>query len=156
MVGILVVALCSATFFIGRSTVQPIPPAPIKPGIPDTVFVRVEPITGQAHSKPPVYVAELEGIYIVALPDFAEVEVHIDEPYITGDIRATAYPYVENDTLKIENVLEFNIQPLPYEITIHDTIPVLQFVEADVPWIAKPATVATGVSVLWVLLIILL
>lgn len=130
-----------------------------KPGIPDTVRIPV-PVTA-GNSKPEqshtVYTAELEPITIIAMPDYVETEVTIDEPGVSGNIRATAYPYVENDSLKIDLPIEWNIKPRPIEqITRIDTIPVPVPVPADVAWIEKPTTVVGATSLFWLAIIIFL
>jgi hypothetical protein len=116
-----------------------------------------DPISGTQSSGHTVYTAELDSVIcIAAIPAYAEVEVHIEDSIMTADIRATAYPYVENDSLKITNVLEYNIIPAPRPvITIHDSIPYLVMTPAEVPWIEKPAVVAGGtIGIITILLII--
>ena len=160
LVGILGIALLAVIFILGRCSVQPatiLGPIQFKPGIPDTVYITVQPVTGTSSSDNTVYTADLDTVYcIVAMPEYSEATVHIDEPFLSGDIRATAYPYIENDTLKVENQIEYNIQPKPFEVTLHDTIPVPYPVPVEVPWIEHPATVATGVSIGWLAILIIL
>lgn len=70
----------------------------------------------------------------------------MDTKSVVGIIRATAYPYVENDTLKIELPIEFNLTPRAMEIAQVDTFWRTDsvFVERDIPFIEKPAVVASG------------
>ena len=160
LVGILGVALLSSVFILGRCSVQPTivqGPVTYLPGIPDTTYLPLPPTSGVSSGSHTTYTAELDTVYcVVAIPAYAEVEVIINEQYIKGQIRATAYPYIEHDSLKVTNQIEYNLQPKSYEITIHDTIPAPYPVAAEVPWIEHPATVATGVSLGWLALILIL
>lgn len=157
---VIILLLFGAGFFVGRFSHTPqviqTEHLVLKPGIPDTVFVDVPATVG--HSEPEhsttVYTGELEPITIVAMPDYAETEVIIDEPGVEGRIRATAYPYVLNDTLLIDLPIEWNLQAKPIHITQVDTLTVT--VEKPTPWIEEPEVVATGVSLFWLAVIIFL
>ncbi len=131
------------------------------PGIPDTSYTSVEPVRGRDNTLDNVtYVATLPEITIRYMPSYVENEIILpDSGDITGRIRATAYPFIDGDTLKIDLPIEYNLEAKPYaEIIRTDTlfsIDSLFFVE-EVSWIEKPAVVAGGVSALWLLLIIFL
>ena len=130
------------------------------PGRTDTIYVPQPVVAGVDNSILPVtYVAELDEIVIRAMPVYVDNTVEIDTPELTGVIRATAYPYIENDSLKIGLPIEWNIQPRPIEsIARVDSFFVVDsvFVESDIPFIEQPAVVATGTSMAWLLVLIIL
>lgn len=91
------------------------------------------------------------------MPAYVDNEVVIHDSTFDATIRATAYPYIENDTLKIDLPIEYNIQPKPIQqITRVDTTFVPTPVPVDVPWIEQPEVVAGGISIFWLLLGVIL
>lgn len=160
LVLVLVGLLCAGSFYIGRLTSpeKVCPETVVSPGVPDTIYVPSPPTTGTDNTSGPVYTASLDTIYCVAvMPAYVDNEVVIHDSSFDANIRATAYPYIENDTLKIDLPIEYNIQPKPIQhITLHDTIPVPVPVPVDVPWIEQPEVVAGGVSIFWLLLGVIL
>ena len=148
-------------FFIGRSTVQPSfvqGPTEYLPGIPDTVWLPAEPIDGWTNSSQPTYTAELDTVFcIAAMPSMVETIVADTTWQATINIRATAYPWIDDDTLRVDQIIEYSVIPAPMSIvTIHDTLFVPVPTPTEVPWIQKPETVATGVSFVWLAILIIL
>lgn len=160
LVLILVGLLCAGSFYIGRLTSPEklVPHEVVKPGIPDTVFVPSDPTAGTDDTSGPVYTTSLDTIYCIAvMPDYVENVVEVNDSSVTAKIRATAYPYIDNDTLKIYLPIEYNIQPKPIkQITRIDSVFVPTPVPVDVPWIEKPEVVAGGVSIFWLVLGVIL
>ncbi len=160
LVLILVGLLCAGSFYIGRLTSpeKVCPETVVSPGVPDTFFVPSTPTIGTDNTSGPVYTASLDTLYCIAvMPDYVDNEVVIHDSTLDATIRATAYPYIENDTLKIALPIEYNIQPRPIQqITLHDTLEVPVPVPVDVPWIEQPEVVAGGVSIFWLLLGVIL
>lgn len=91
------------------------------------------------------------------MPSLVETIIADTSKIMTVNIRATAYPYINDDTLRIDQTIEYNIIPAPQPVvTIHDTIPYPVPTPMEVPWIERPETVATGVSLGWLAILIIL
>ena len=127
-------------------------------GNADTSYISVPDVGGKDSTIDSVrYITTTEPIIVI--PDYVDNTITIKDSTIQGVIRATAYPYLKNDTLKINLPIEWNLKPRPIEyITRIDTLRIIDsiFVEKEIPFIEKPGVVATGVSIGWILLIILL
>lgn len=82
----------------------------------------------------------------IKVPTLVELVTDKEEPNAHIYIRSTAYPYLQNDSLFIDLVHEYNIQPKGMEIIRIDSIPYPVPVEvpAKVPFIEQPLVVATG------------
>lgn len=96
------------------------------------------------------YVAQTEPVIVLALPDYVENLAQVRDKAVVGIIRATAYPYIENDTLQVELVLEWNLQPRPTEsYSRTDTVFSVDslWFEAEKPFIEEPIVVMTGTFV---------
>jgi len=162
MVILLSILFAGSTFFLGRCTAptKTITQTQIvyKPGVPDSTYGPPTGHSGTTYtpSTPPVYTATLGAITIVAMPDLVETVIADTTEEATINIRATAYPWVDNDTLRVDQIVEYNVEVRPLVITIHDSIgyPEVTYEQVEVPWIEKPETVASGVSIAWLLLII--
>lgn len=130
-------------------------------GTPDTNHISVAPVVGKDSTTSTVYTAALQPIVIKAMPDYVELVAILggkETDPVQGIIRATAYPYVESDSLKIDQYLEYNIEPKPIqEITRVDTVKQVDSVWVEKPrsWTEDPAVVATGTSAIWLLILIL-
>lgn len=127
-------------------------------GIPDTNYIFLPPITGKDTTGSTTYVAVLDPIIIRAMPDIVELEVVVGgsstDP-IQGLIRASSIPYIERDTLKIDQYIEYNLEPKPIQqIARIDSIFTIDSVWITMPrpWIEEPAVVASGISIFWILL----
>jgi hypothetical protein len=123
----------------------------------DTTYTSVPNVSGTDNT---VEVGEIEeqtlGIY---LPAYVDNTVHVDNENVQGTIRATAYPYLSNDTVMIDLPIEFNLEPKPItQITRTDTLKIVDsvWIPTVVPFLEEPVVVATGVSLGWLLLLLIL
>jgi hypothetical protein len=94
----------------------------------------------------PVYIAGDSATYVqdIKAPSMVELITEKDEPNAYIYIRTSAYPTIQGDSLHIDMVQEYNIQPKGMEIIRIDSIPYPVPVPTDVPFIEKPIVVATG------------
>lgn len=129
-------------------------------GVADTVYVRVPAIAGvDTRVDDVVYTDSIKVITIEAMPTYVENVVNINSQGLDGIIRATAYPYVENDSLKIDLPIEWNIKPKPMElITRVDTLRIVDsiFTVKDISLLEKPEIIVVGTSIVWLALLIIL
>ena len=105
------------------------------PGVPDTVRIILPAHTGHDSS---VTTQEITTpFYAEVITDTTTKDAHIY-------IRTTAYPRVENDSLSIQMLQEYNIEPKGLQITRVDTLYVMKEVPVpqEVPFIEKPYVVA--------------
>ncbi len=128
------------------------------PGTPDTSYTHIPPITGTdtTITYGEVIPNDSFGLYV---PKYVDNTVVINDKNLTGIIRGTAYPYIEEDTLKIDLPIEFNIEPKPMtQITQTDTLKITDsvWVPTPVPFMEKPIVVATVASIPWILVLIIL
>lgn len=161
LVILLVAMLCTSCFFLGRCSHVPeviqVPQVVVQPGIPDTTHGTATPISGVSNpSHTHTVYPESPDTVGILLPDFVDAVIADTSEKGTVNIRATAYPYLERDSIKINQVIEYNIQIKPIEIVRVDTLSKPYPVPAEIPWIEHPATVATGVSVAWLAILIIL
>lgn len=134
-------------------------------GIPDTTYQSSGPVVGNSYNtvqvSEPTYVATLPDITIKAMPDIVETLAVVgakETESIQGIIRATAIPWIDNDTLRIEQWIEYNLEPKPIAIiTQIDTLKYIDsvWIQEPTPFIEKPEVVATGVSIFWALILII-
>jgi len=128
------------------------------PGLPDTSYINIPPIIGESNivTAGEIIPNDSFGLYV---PKYVDNTVVIKDKNLKGIIRGTAYPYIEEDTLKIDLPIEFNIEPKPHMfVTKTDTLKIVDsvWIPTKVPFIEQPVVVATGVSIGWALLLIIL
>lgn len=166
---VILIVLVGVGMYLVPSPFQPRLPIPpqgtshthvVVRGIPDTNYTSIPPIAGRdSTSVVPAYTASLRPITIKAIPDYVEQTVYPFEGDTISLIRATAFPFVEEDTLKINQWIEWNLQPKPIkQITRIDTVTKIDsvFYQEDRPWITEPYVVATGTTAFWVVVILTL
>jgi len=121
-------------------------------GIPDTTSI-TQPIHFGADSDVDsvVYVADMDPVFVLAIPDYVENVAIVKDSTVHGIIRATAYTYWRDydkrDTLDIDVVLEWNLQAAPHLlIAREDTVYTMDstWIPVPVPFIEKPVVVVTG------------
>ena len=122
------------------------------PGTVDTTLISHAPIYGVDDwvDNEITYVAQTEPVIVLALPDYVENFSEVRDKAVVGFIRSTAYPWIENDTLRIQVVNEWNLQPRPTESYAKtDTVYSIDslWFDPDTPFMEKPIVVMTGTFV---------
>jgi hypothetical protein len=123
-------------------------------GSPDTNRVSLPDVTGFSDEISDISYSTPEQSTLV-IPDYVENEQFILEKDFQGQIRATAYPYVDGDTLRIDLPLEWMIQPTQLEITRADTVFTMDsvFIITPRPWYTQPEVVAPSTAIVTLLLV---
>lgn len=84
------------------------------------------------------------SVQAIQIPQVTELVTDKDIPNAHVYFRSTAYTNVENDSVHVDLMHEYNIQVKAVEIIKTDSIPYPVEVPAEVPFIEKPIVVATG------------